>query len=93
MFGFIECKIDCPWDVKHPILQVRREVNNNLRTFSPTGTFTGWFHTEEILEAMKLGYKVNIISGYLFEEAEIFNDYIDDLYQIKMDADKNKDQV
>jgi len=93
IFGFIECKIDCPHSIKHPILQIRREVNNNLRTFSPTGTFTGWFHTEEIKEAMKLGYKIKILSGYLFEEAEIFNDYINDLYQIKMDADKNKDQV
>jgi DNA polymerase type B, organellar and viral len=42
---------------------------------------------------MKLGYKIEIVSGYLFEEAEIFNDYIKDLYQIKKDADKNKDQV
>ena len=93
LFGFLECKVDCPWDIRHPVLQIRREVKGNLRTFSPTGTFTGWFHTEEIKEAMKLGYKIEIISGYLFEKAEIFNDYIDDLYQIKMDADKNKDQV
>nr|YP_010134861.1 DNA polymerase [Xerocomus impolitus]QWM94549.1 DNA polymerase [Xerocomus impolitus]QWM97181.1 DNA polymerase [Xerocomus impolitus]UHB41864.1 DNA polymerase [Xerocomus impolitus] len=93
LFGFIEANIDCPENLLHPVLQIRREVNNNLRTFSPSGTFTGWFHTEEILEAMKLGYKINIISGYLFEEAQIFNDYIDDLYQIKMDADKNKDGV
>jgi len=93
LFGFLECKVDCPWDIRHPVLQIRREVKGNLRTFSPTGTFTGWFHTEEIKEAMKLGYKIEIISGYLFEKADIFNDYIDDLYQIKMDADKNKDQV
>jgi len=93
LFGFLEVEVNCPDNLKHPILQIRREVKNNLRTFSPSGTFTGWFHSEELLEAMKLGYKVNIISGYLFEEAEIFNDYIDDLYQIKMDADRNKDQV
>lgn len=93
LFGFLECEADCPKDVLHPILKIRRLVSNNLRTFSPVGNFKGWFHTEEILEAMKLGYKVKIISGYLFEEGEIFSDYIDDLYQIKMDADKNKDQV
>lgn len=93
LLGFIECEINCPENIKHPILQIRREVNNNLRTFSPVGTFTGWFHTEEIKEAIKLDYTVKIISGYLFEEAEIFNDYINDLYEIKMEADKNKDQV
>jgi hypothetical protein len=94
LFGFVEAEIDCPKVVLHPILQIRREISpNSPRTFSPAGTFRGWFHTEEILEAMKLGYKINIISGYLFEEAEIFNDYIDDLYRIKVDADKNKDAI
>lgn len=94
LFGFLECEVNCPDSIVHPVLQIRREISpNSPRTFSPIGTFTGWFHTEELLEAMKLGYKIKIISGYLFEEAEIFNDYIDDLYRIKMDADKNKDQI
>lgn len=75
-------------------MQIRREIDSNsVRTFSPVGTFTGWFHFEELLEAVKLGYEIKIISGYLFEEAEIFTEYVNDLYRIKMDADKNKDQV
>jgi DNA polymerase type B, organellar and viral len=93
LFGFIEVEVNCPKNIEHPLLQIRREVNNNLRTFSPSGTFTGWFHTEELKEAMKLGYEISIISGYLFEEADIFSDYIDDLYSIKMEADKNKDKM
>lgn len=93
LFGFVECDINCPENLLHPILQIRREVNNNLRTFAPTGSFKGWFHTEEIIEAVNLGYKVNIVSGYLFEEAEIFTDYVNDLYRIKMEADLNKDMV
>lgn len=94
LFGFIEVEVNCPEDIVHPILQIRREISpNSPRTFSPIGSFTGWFHTEEILEAIKLGYKINIISGYLFEEAEIFNNYVDDLYRIKVEADKNKDPI
>jgi hypothetical protein len=94
LFGFLEVEVDCPKEVLHPILQIRRDITpNSPRTFAPVGSFKGWFHTEELLEAMKLGYKINIISGYLFEEADIFTDYIDDLYQIKMEADKNKDQI
>lgn len=94
LFGFVEAQVDCSKDVLHPILQIRREItSNNLRTFSPVGTFTSWFHTEEIKEAIGLGYKIKVLSGYNFEEAEIFNDYVNDLYKIKMDADKNKDGI
>ena len=39
--------------------------------------------SEEIYNAMALGYKFNIIKGYLFESANIFNEYIDVLYEIK----------
>jgi len=94
LFGFLEVEVNCPKDVLHPVLQIRREISpNSPRTFSPVGKFTGWFHSEEIIEALKLGYKINIVSGYLFKEAEIFNDYVNDLYRIKVDADKNKDQI
>jgi hypothetical protein len=93
IIGFLECEINCP-NIIHPILQIRREVSpNNERTFSPIGSFTGWFHSEEIKEALKLGYKIKIISGYLFESQDIFNNYIDDLYEIKINADKNKDPI
>lgn len=58
IIGFIEAEINCPAHIKHPILQIRRDVNNNLRTFAPVGTFTGWFHTEELL------IKISIIEEF-----------------------------
>ncbi|KIN92741.1 hypothetical protein M404DRAFT_57961, partial [Pisolithus tinctorius Marx 270] len=84
IFGFIDCEVDCPEDIIHPILKIRRDVRSNtVRTFSPVGKFKGWFHSEEVKEAIKIGYKIKIISGYLFKEGDIFSSYIDDLYQIK----------
>nr|YP_010041395.1 DNA polymerase [Pisolithus tinctorius]QPA36173.1 DNA polymerase [Pisolithus tinctorius] len=94
IFGFIDCEVDCPEDIRHPILKIRRDVRSyTVRTFSPVENFKGWFHSEEVKEAIKIGYKIKIISGYLFKEGNIFSSYIDDLYQIKMEADKNKDQI
>nr|YP_010852503.1 DNA polymerase [Aureoboletus raphanaceus]WGL38732.1 DNA polymerase [Aureoboletus raphanaceus] len=94
LFGFVEVEVDCPLSIKHPILQIRRDIEiNSPRTFAPVGKFTGWFHTEEIINAMKYGYTFKVISGYLFEEDDIFINYIEDLYRIKVDADKNKDPV
>lgn len=94
VFGFVEVDVTCPKDLKHPILQIRREVeNHSFRTFAPVGTFTGWFHTEELKAALTLGYSFKIKSGYVFEKLDIFSDYVNDLYSIKVDADQNKDQV
>jgi len=92
--GFVEAEVYAPLDLSQPILQIRREVQpNQTRTFSPTGSFKGWFHTAEIEEAVRIGYKVKIISGYLFESSDIFSNYINDLYKIKVEADKNKNMI
>jgi len=37
----------------------------------------------------KWGYKIKILRGYLFDKANIFNLYVDDLYQIKQNHNKN----
>jgi DNA polymerase type B, organellar and viral len=39
--------------------------------------------------AMKYGYKFKILSGYLFDKAYIFKDYISDLYEIKKSHTKD----
>ena len=45
----------------------------------PTGTWSGWYHSNELKNAEKYGYKFKILEGYLFEGALIFKDYIDKL--------------
>src|SRR5882762_5803605 len=39
--------------------------------------------------AIKYGYKFKIINGYLFEKANIFSEYIDILYEIKENSNRN----
>jgi DNA polymerase type B, organellar and viral len=44
--------------------------------------------SEEIYNAMKYGYKFEILRGYIFEKDFIFSDYIKDLYSIKENHNK-----
>lgn len=80
-FGFFEVDIKSPDYLKHPILQTKVETISGLRTISPLGEWKDWLFSEEILNAQKLGYIINIRKGYLFERGNIFNDYVSDLYK------------
>ena len=71
--------LSCPKDLLHPILPIKIDHS----CVYPVGTWTGWYHSEELANAEKYGYKFEILEGYLFESAPIFKDYIDKLYEIK----------
>jgi hypothetical protein len=45
--------------------------------------------SEEMYNAMKYGYKFKILSGYTFYRANIFKEYIEDLYKIKESHSKD----
>lgn len=80
-FGFFECKVTTPKFLKHPILQVKIDTGNVLRINSPLGKWTGIYFSEEIYNAMKYGYKFEILRGYTFDRSNIFKNYVTDLYK------------
>jgi hypothetical protein len=87
-FGFFYCKIIAPKDLKHPILQIHHKTKDGIRTVSPLGSFSGWFFSEELKNALSFGYKINLIKGYTFEKANIFSGYINDLYSLRLSYPK-----
>lgn len=87
-FGFFECIISTPKNLKHPILQTKFDTGQGIRTLSPLGTWTAMIFSEEIFNAKKYGYKFEILRGYTFDKANIFNEYISDLYEIKKASNK-----
>ena len=89
-FGFFKCIITAPKDIKHPIIQTKFDTGNGLRTLSPVGTWTDILFSEEMFNAMKYGYKFEILSGYTFDKEYIFNDYVNELYEIKKASNKNE---
>jgi DNA polymerase type B, organellar and viral len=87
-FGFFNCKITTPDNLNEPILQLRFKLNNSIRTIAPLGTWEGMYFSEEINNAIKYGYKIEVLSGYLFEKKNIFNDYVEYLYKLKSNSKK-----
>ena len=83
--GFYYVKVTAPDDLNHPILQ----VHHNNTTISPLGTWEMMIYSEEMHNAIKYGYKFEILRGYYFEsKTVIFKDYITQLYELRRKYDK-----
>jgi len=80
--GIFRVNIECPKDLIHPIIPIKIDH----ACVYPIGNWEGWYHSEELINAEKYGYKYEIIEGYLFESSSIFKDYIDKLYEIKKNS-------
>lgn len=90
LFGFFKVKVTAPDNLEHPIIQTKLRVGKaGVRTVAPLGTWTEWLFTEEIINAMNHGYKFEIIKGYTFDQANIFEEYVKDLYEIKVSHSKS----
>jgi len=91
-FGFFYCKVDAPKDLLHPIIQLHIKTKGGIRTLAPTGTFETMLFSEEINNAIKFGYKFEILWGsvrYTFDKQIIFKDYVDSLYNMRLTYDKS----
>lgn len=83
-YGIFEVEVETPEYIRHPILQVKaRTKKGGTRTISPLGNWTSWYHSEEIKNAMKFGYKFKILRGYTFNSEFILTEYVDKIYSLK----------
>jgi hypothetical protein len=78
-FGFAIVKIICPLDMLRPVLPFHHEG----KTIYPVGTWVGTYFSEELKAVAKLGYKITLIKGYEFSQADLFSDYVNTFYEIK----------
>jgi DNA polymerase type B, organellar and viral len=88
-FGFFYCEIIAPNNIKHPIIQTHVKTKGGLRTMAPVGTWNGMLFSEELKNALKYGYKFNILWGYKFERKNIFKSYVDNLYNMRLNYPKS----
>jgi hypothetical protein len=90
-FGFARAKIITPDNLKRPFLSTKTEDG---KLIYPLGSFEGVYFSEVLLYALKLGYNIELIEGYQYERgSNIFNSYINDLYNKKKDCQDNGDIV
>ena len=89
-FGFFYCKIIAPDNLKHPILQTHVKTNKGgIRTIAPLGQWEDMIFSAEMDNAMKFGYKFQILWGYKFKRKNIFSGYIKLLYDLRLKFNKS----
>lgn len=88
-FGFFFCNIITPNNLKHPIIQTHVKTSNGLRTIAPLGSWKDMIFSSEMDNAIKLGYKFEILWGYTFNKENIFKDYVDFLYNFRINYPKD----
>lgn len=87
-FGFFYCKIKSPEYLEHPILQRRIKTSNGIRTIAGLGSWEDWVFSEEMYNAIKYGYIFEVIKGYEFNKGNIFGNYINDNYNLRLEYPK-----
>jgi len=93
-FGFFYCKItsaalaQAPEYLIHPILQRRIKTSGGLRTVAGLGTWEGWIYSDEMDNALKFGYSFEILKGYQFDKGNLFSDYVNRMYALRLEYDK-----
>ena len=88
-FGFFYCEIIAPDNLKHPILQTHVKTKSGVRTVAPLGQWEDMIFSEELINAEKYEYKFNILWGYTFERKNIFKQYVDTLYNLRLQYPKS----
>lgn len=56
------------------------------RTIYPYGNWRGIYFTEEIKALLEYGYKFKLIKGYEFSQYDLFKEYVNYFYNIKMSS-------
>ena len=89
-FGYFYCKIKTPDQLNHPILQIHIKTNDGLRTVAALGSYEDMIFSYEMDNAIKLGYKFEILRGYTFKGEIIFEKIISDLYNLRKQYPKTE---
>jgi DNA polymerase type B, organellar and viral len=88
-YGIFDVDVYTPKDLNIPLLQTKvKTEKGGIRTISGLGSWRGMYNSIEILECIKYGYQFKIHRGYLFERGYIFKEYIDFLYELKVNSKK-----
>lgn len=80
-------------EVESPKLQIPflHAYSKEGKLLFPNGKWTATYTSVEIEKALKLGYKIKIIDGYYFtKRAKPFIKYVDHFYNMKAEAERNK---
>jgi DNA polymerase type B, organellar and viral/RNase_H superfamily len=82
--GFFKVEVTAP-----PLLNPILPFKTDNTTVYGEGSWTAWYSTDEIKNAISCGYKFNILAGYIFKKENIFTKYVEILNTMKTEATRN----
>ena len=82
-FGFFRCNITAPEGLDIPVLQTHVKTKSGVRTMAPLGKWSCVLFSEEMKLALAYGYEIEVIEGYTFDKAIVFDKYAADMFHIK----------
>lgn len=88
-YGYFYCKITSPAILNEPILQRKIKTSDGIRTIAGLGTWEGWVYSEEMNNAINLGYEFEVIRGYRFTKGHIFFDFVTKMYDLRTEFAKD----
>lgn len=85
LFGFAYAKVECPRNLKIPVLPVKSIVNGSEKLRTPAGVFKGVYFSEELKYAATLGYSIKLIKAVQFDRHKnLFHGFVDFFYDRKL---------
>jgi hypothetical protein len=82
-YWFGDCDISTKKELYQPYLQLHINTKNGMRTISPNGSFNMILNSCEYYNSLK-DYNIKINHGYFFDSKNIFNEFVDDLYNLRL---------
>ena len=59
-------------------------TSEGIRTIAGLGSWHGWIFSKEMDNAVKYGYQFEILKGYQFKKTNIFSEYINKMYELRL---------
>jgi hypothetical protein len=79
-FGFCHVEVNCDNNVSKPVLPVKFKGKNIF----PRGRWEGVYFSEELKLIKSLGYTIKLIRGLEFNKIDLFSEYVNHFYSLKM---------
>jgi DNA polymerase type B, organellar and viral len=83
-----DARVNSKGNLYQPYLQIPFKTGSGFRTIAPNGNFSMKINSCEYYNALK-DYDIQVRSGFLFDNKNIFFDYVVSMYELRLQYPKN----
>ncbi|OAX31150.1 hypothetical protein K503DRAFT_704144, partial [Rhizopogon vinicolor AM-OR11-026] len=87
MYWFADSDVNTLKDLYQPYLQIHHKTNGGMRTVAPNGSFSMKINSVEYFNSLK-DYDILIKNGYVFNSTQIFKNYVEEMYSLRLEYSK-----